>query len=220
MRGGDCGKCMRGNESAGVPGTCRAADGSLCSCGTHRPHMEPVVTHSIPRMRRLSALALAALLLVACGGGEPDVSDAAPLPPGTQALAAGARLPAPRVDERCYAPPVRTVFHSELEWNAYWTGVNQTCTAPPLPEGVDFGREMLVFASVGKRMSPRDSIAIDASGVRNDSLIVVVRRWMLKNGCPGPRQATFPQSLVKLPATPYPVRFSEAHITIPCETES
>ena len=182
------------------------------------------MTPSILRGRPLPTLAgaLAALLLAACGGGEKgsDAPDASPLPPGTQALAAGARLPAPRVDERCYAPPVRTVFHSELEWNAYWTGVNQTCTAPPLPEGVDFAREMLVFASVGKRMSPRDSIAIDASGVRNDSLIVVVRRWMLKNGCPGPRRATFPQSLVKLPATPHPVRFSEAHITIPCETES
>jgi len=179
------------------------------------------VTHSMPRLRHLPTLAgaFAALFLVACGdaGKGADVSDASPLPPGTQALAAGARLPAPRVDERCYAPPVRTVFHSELEWNAYWTGVNKTCTAPPLPEGVDFGREMLVFASVGKRMSPRDSIAIDASGVRNDSLIVVVRRWLLKDGCPGPRRATFPQSLVKLPATPHPVRFSEAHIRIPCE---
>ena len=181
------------------------------------PHMEPVVTHSTLRMTRLPILAV--LLLAACGGGEKgaEVSDAAPLPPGTQALAAGARLPSPRVDERCYAPPVRTVFRSELEWNSYWTGVNAACDAPLLPAGVDFGREMLVFASVGKRMSPQDSISIDASGVRNDSLIVVVRRWMLKNGCPSPQRATFPQSLVKLPATPYPVRFSEAHITIPCE---
>lgn len=187
-------------------------------------HMEPLVTHSTPHPRRRPTLAaaLAALFLVGCGGGEkrsdvPAVPDAGPLPPGTRALAAGARLPAPKLDERCYSPPVRTVFHSELEWNSYWTGVNETCTAPPLPEEVDFAREMLVYAAIGKRMSPRDSIAIEASGVRNDSLIVVVRRWVLKNGCPGPRRATFPQTLVKLPATPHPVRFSEAHITIPCE---
>ncbi|MFL5541619.1 MAG: hypothetical protein ACJ8J0_21705, partial [Longimicrobiaceae bacterium] len=81
------------------------------------------MTHSSPRGTPLPALAgaLAALLLAACGGAEKsaDVSDASPLPPGTQALAADARLPSPRVDERCYAPPVRTVFHSELEWNAY-----------------------------------------------------------------------------------------------------
>lgn len=181
------------------------------------------MTHPIRSAFRLPALAatLAAALLAGCGGGggEPDAPDLGPMPPGTRALAAGARLPAPRVDERCYAPPVRTVFRSELEWNAYWTGVNATCDTPPLPAGVDFGREMLVFASIGKRMSPQDSIAIDGSGVRNDSLIVVVRRWMLKQGCPGPRRPTFPQSLVKLPVSSGPVRFSEAHITIPCEPE-
>jgi hypothetical protein len=89
---------------------------------------------------------------------------------------------------------------------------------PPLPGVVDFSKEMLVYAAIGKRMSPRDSISIDGSGVRNDSLIMVVRRRTLKDGCPGARQATFPQALVKLPATGVPVRFSEAHITIPCET--
>ncbi|MFL5384126.1 MAG: hypothetical protein ACJ8GN_16515 [Longimicrobiaceae bacterium] len=182
------------------------------------------MTHLIRPAFRLPALAaaLAAALLAGCGGGEKapeDAPETGPMPPGTQALAAGARLPPPRVDERCYAPPIRTVFHSELEWNAYWTGVNKTCTAPPLPENVDFAREMLVFASIGKRMSPRDSIAIEGSGVRNDSLIVAVRRWVLKDGCPGPRRPTFPQSLVKVPATTAPVRFSEAHIRIPCETE-
>ena len=177
------------------------------------------MTFSTRREHRLPALAaaFATLLLAACGGGgDEQAPDVGPLPPGTQPLAAAARLPAPRVTAQCYSPPVRTVFHSALEWNAYWTGTNQLCAPPSIPGSVDFSKEMLVFAAVGKRMSPRDSISIAGSGVRNDSLIIVVRRALLEPGCPGPKQAAFPMALVKLPATNAPVRFSEAHVRIPC----
>jgi len=178
------------------------------------------VTHSTLRgCRAAAAAALAAALLAGCKPSEkgPRTPDTGPLPPGTHALASGARLPSPPADARCYSSPVRIVFHSALEWTSYWQGNNLACPPPPVPAGVDFAREMLVYASIGMRMSPRDSIAIDGNGVRNDSLIVVVRRWTLKDGCPGPRRPTFPQSLVKLPADTVPVRFSEAHVKIPCE---
>lgn len=178
------------------------------------------MTLKTPRRNRLVATAatLAALLLAGCDLPEkaPGEPDAGPLPAGTKALADDAKLPAPAVTSECYSSPVRTVFHSALEWSAYWQGNNMRCAPPPVP-AVDFSKEMLVYASIGKRMSPRDRISIDGSGVRNDSLIVVVRRATLKNGCPGPQQPTFPQALVKLPADPRPIRFSEAHITIPCE---
>jgi hypothetical protein len=175
------------------------------------------VTHST--FGRAAAAALATALLAGCKLPEkgPETPDAGPLPPGTHALAASSKLPVPAADAKCYSSPVRTVFHSASEWDSYWIGNNRICTPPPLPAGVDFAKEMLVYASIGKRMSPQDSISIDGSGVRNDSLIVVVRRWTLKNGCPGPQQATYPQSLVKVPAASAPVRFSEVHITIPCE---
>lgn len=177
--------------------------------------------HSVTLMisRGASFAALAALLLAACGGGDeaPRPADVGPLPPGTQALEASARLPEPTVDSRCYSPPGRTIFHSEMEWTAYWQGTNATCTPPPVPRGVDFSREMLVFASIGKRMNPQDKISIDAAGVRNDSLIIVVRRTTLQDGCPEGQTPTFPMSLVKLPTDSVPVRFSEAHVKVPCE---
>jgi len=112
---------------------------------------------------------------------------------------------------------VRIVFRTVLEWESYWKGNNILCAPPPAPAGVDYAREMLVYVSIGKRMSPRDSISIDGSGMRNDSLLVVVRRFTLKDGCPGPQRVTYPQSLVKLPADSVPVRFSEVHVRIPCE---
>ena len=175
------------------------------------------MTHST--LRGAAAAALVALLLAGCKLPEkgPETPDAGPLPPGTQALAPGARLPVPAADAQCYSSPVRTVFRSASEWESYWIGNNRLCTPPPAPTGVDFAKEMLVYASIGKRMAPQDSISIDGSGVRNDSLIVVVRRFTLKNGCPEPQKATYPQSLVKVPANSIPVRFSEVHITIPCE---
>ncbi|HEV7586478.1 MAG TPA: hypothetical protein VGO40_00010, partial [Longimicrobium sp.] len=152
------------------------------------------MTHST--RRGAAAVALAAALLAGCKLPEkgPETPDAGPLPPGTHALAAGARLPAPPVTAQCYSPPVRIVFHSAFEWESYWQGNNALCTAPPVPPGIDFAKEMMVYVSIGKRMSPRDSISIDGSGVRNDSLIVVVRRYTLKDGCPGARRATYPQS--------------------------
>ena len=176
------------------------------------------MTHSTLRRRRAAAV-LAALLLGGCKIPEkgPEAPDAGPLPEGTRALAASAKLPPPPVTAQCYSPPVRIVFHSAFEWTSYWEGNNVNCAAPPVPAGVDFTKEMLVYASIGKRMSPQDSISIDGSGVRNDSLIVVVRRATLKDGCPGPRRVTYPQALVKLPVgDSIPVRFSEAHLTIPC----
>lgn len=180
-----------------------------------RPLEHPV---TLMNSRGASLAALAALLLAACGGDEgPEPADVGPLPPGTQAIEASARLPEPAVTSRCYSPPGRTVFHSAEEWATYWQGTNATCPPPPVPGGVDFSREMLVFASIGKRMNPQDKISIDAAGVRNDSLIIVVRRTTLQDGCPEGQTPTFPMSLVKLPTDSVPVRFSEAHVKVPCE---
>lgn len=167
-------------------------------------------------LRRTAAAALAALLVASCKGADrPRAPDPGPLPPGTHALAGGARLPAPAVTGLCYSPPARVVIRSGQEWDQYWIRKNRRCDPPPLPR-VDFSKEMLVYASIGKRMSPRDRVSIDGAGVRNDSLIIVVRRTTLQDGCPGIQQATYPQALVKLPIDGRPVRFSEAHIHIPC----
>lgn len=170
------------------------------------------------------ALTLAAALaaLAACAGddGKPAIPKAGPLPPGTEPIAATARFPAPERTPNCYAAPIRIVFHSQMEWDAFWKDERRGCTPPPVPPGVDWAREMLVFAAMGKRMSPLDSISVDGAGVRNDSVIVAIRRWMLADGCPGeqPKGPVFPASLVKIPAdTAHPLRFSEEHRKITCD---
>lgn len=176
------------------------------------------MTHPTRRGTRPALVAALLAALAACGGGEgTDEPPAGPLPPGTHPIAAGARLPAPVRSANCYSGPMRIVFHSQDEWDTYWVDERRGCAAPPLPPGVDFARDMLVYAAMGKRMSPRDRISIDGSGVRNDTVIVALRRVILADGCPGPRRPTFPQSLVKIPADTRPLRFSEEHRRIPCD---
>jgi hypothetical protein len=170
---------------------------------------------------RLSALVLAlAALLSACGKeeGSPDGAAATgPLPPGFTAIPADARLEVPVRPENCYAAPTRVVFRNELAWAQYWTNERRGCTAPPIPPGVDFSRDMLVFASMGKRMSDQDRISIEATNARPDTLLIFVRRSMQESGCAG-RTTTFPQSLVKVPASGSYVKFNEEHRRIPCGT--
>jgi hypothetical protein len=171
---------------------------------------------------RALTLAVALAALAACTqdeNGKPTTPKAGPLPPGTEPIAATSRFPAPQRTANCYAAPIRIVFHSKMEWDAFWSDDRRGCTAPPVPP-VDFQKEMLVFAAIGKRPSPQDSIAIDGAGVRNDTLIVAIRRWMLADGCPGDQAKgpVFPTSLVKIPAdTAHPLRFSEEHRKITCD---
>lgn len=158
----------------------------------------------------------AVLLAAACKEGK-KVPGTPALPEGVQPIAEKARLAPPKASEKCYSSSVRTVFHSKQEWDTYWRGNNATRAPPPPPEGVDWQHEMVAFAAVGMRMSAKDEISIDGAGVRHDTLIVAVRRYIAKDGCGGPRIPTFPQSLVKLPADTLPVHFSEAHVKIPCD---
>jgi hypothetical protein len=167
--------------------------------------------------RTLAAAALLALapLAAACskdGGGE---ADAGPLPAGITALAGDARLQPPDRPGNCYSAPTRMIFHNQQEWEQFWTDERRGCVAPPVPAGVDFSRHMMVYAAMGKRMSAQDRISIDGTGERPDTLLVFIRRSMLAAGCSG-KDAVFPQSLVKIPASGKYVKFAEEHRKVPC----
>ncbi|HET7231751.1 MAG TPA: hypothetical protein VFJ16_17195 [Longimicrobium sp.] len=165
--------------------------------------------------RSLCAAALLSLTALGACGKEGGSSSDGPLPAGITALSDKARLPVPERPGNCYSAPTRMIFHNQQEWEQFWTNERRGCTAPPVPAGVDFSKEMMVYAAMGKRMSPQDEISIDGTGVRNDTLLVFLRRSMLAPGCSG-REAVFPQSLVKIPTSTQYVRFSEEHRKIPC----
>ncbi|HEX5727316.1 MAG TPA: hypothetical protein VFX98_17725 [Longimicrobiaceae bacterium] len=170
--------------------------------------------HLPPSPRCLVLLALA--VLAACGGE--DEPESPPLPPGVEALPAGARIAMPPAREhRCQPPSMRDVFREAPEWNGYWSfGLPEGCPRPELPAGFDFAREMVVFVSMGPRSSPVDSISIVGSGVVNDSVVVYVRRTTRQNGCPTEKAEVYPRDLARIPADTLPVKFLEEHRKLPC----
>jgi hypothetical protein len=169
--------------------------------------------HAAP-FAALAVFALAAALGACQKDGQGGASDG-PLPPGITAIASDARLQPPQPTENCYSAPTRIVFHSQKEWDDFWTDERRGCASPPIPGGIDWQKQMLVYASMGKRMSAEDRISVDGTGMRNDTMLVFIRRSMVEPGCSG-RDATFPQSLVKLPASSKYVKFNEEHRKIPC----
>jgi hypothetical protein len=168
-------------------------------------------------LRRRGALLLLALpLLPGCKrDDDKKLPGEPPLPDSAVAITDSQRIAPPELGGACYSPPVRTVFHDKEAWNGWWTSENQNCPKPLVPQ-IDFQREMLIYAAMGKRMGSDDRISIEGTQVRHDSLIVYVHRYMLKEGCPAPPVESFPQSLVRVRVDVRPVRFSEAHVKIPC----
>lgn len=171
---------------------------------------------------RGAAAALALMLMAACGGeagGEKSAAQSAtPLPEGVTALGADARLPLPPAqDPACQPASIRKVFREAAEWNGYWQyGLAERCPKPQLPADFDWSKENVVWITMGRRDSPSDSITVQGTGVVRDSMLIVVRRVTSQDGCAGPKQASWPRDLVRVPAATAPARFVEQHIKTPC----
>lgn len=180
------------------------------------PHRTPAPPARSFRLPRLAA-ALALAFLAACGGGgEGEKADEPPLPEGFTRLPEGAALPVAEASlPQCNAPSTRSVFRRAIEWEAFWV-FREECTAPPVPQGIDFSKEMLVLAAMGKRTSPDEKIAIVGSAVRNDTTVVLVRRSILPPQCPDQGGRHFPAALARVPANDGRVKFLEERTIIPC----
>jgi PrcB C-terminal len=86
---------------------------------------------------------------------------------------------------------------------------------PPLPE-IDFSREIVVVAAMGRRPSSAYAIIIDGAYERNDRLEVVVRSVENRKGCPAYTIMTAPVDIVRLPKTERPVVFREIEVVPDC----
>ena len=87
---------------------------------------------------------------------------------------------------------------------------------PPLPE-IDFSREIVVVAAMGRRPSSAYAIIIDAAYERNDRLEVVVRSVENRKGCGAYTIITAPVDIVRLPKTERPVVFREIDVVPDCQ---
>lgn len=163
----------------------------------------------------LSALAACATEAGERSGGDGGAGEAA-LPAGYDRLPEGARVPiAPSAQGQCNAPSTRSVFRSQEEWEGFWSAV-EGCPARPLPADVDFGREMVVLAAMGKRTSAEERVSIVGTGQRGDTLVVLVQRTLLPPQCPDQGEKVYPASAARLPRNEGRVRFLEERTMLPC----
>jgi hypothetical protein len=85
---------------------------------------------------------------------------------------------------------------------------------PSLPE-IDFSREIVIVAAMGRRPSSGYGIFIDSAYERNDRLEVVVRS-VENRRCGGFTMMTAPVDIVRLPKTDRPVLFRETEVVLDC----
>lgn len=148
----------------------------------------------------------AAAALAACKGG----ADETKLPPGFTRLPADARVALPEGgDARCQPSSIRVVFRDRKSWDDYWAGQHEGCSVPALPAAIDWGKEMVAFANMGKRPDGADTITIIGHGVVHDTAVVLVRRATLQPGCTIPPGVHYPRAAARIPADTRPVRFLE-----------
>ena len=101
-------------------------------------------------------------------------------------------------------------------WRQLWERINQPFFPRPALPSIDFRREMIVVAALGKRPSAGYDVVIE--GVEQDSIgiEVALRRAAPAPGCPVSAVMTQPLDLARIPASDQPVRFRERTVVVPC----
>ena len=113
---------------------------------------------------------------------------------------------------------VRVVVRDSANWRALWTRINRPfIPAPDLPP-IDFSREMVVVAGLGKRPSGGYDIVIESVEQDSSGIEVALRRASPAPGCPVPAVMTQPLDVARIPASVLRVRFRERSVVVPCST--
>lgn len=109
-----------------------------------------------------------------------------------------------------------TVVRDSVVWRALWERVTAPIFPKPRLPDVDFRREMIVVAAMGRRPSGGYDIVIDSAAESANGIEVVVRRTIPGERCLTSAAVTQPIDLARIPARPKPVRFRELEQSVPC----
>ena len=138
----------------------------------------------------------------------------------------GTKRPGPRTSFSTgggIAEPLRLVVRDRDAWLDVWKRIHRPDPnrgpypePPPLPE-IDFSREMIVVAGMGRRPSSAYAIVIDSAYERDDRLEVVVRSVENRKGCGAYMIIIAPVDIVRLPKTERSVVFREIEVVPDCK---
>jgi hypothetical protein len=145
------------------------------------------------------------------------------LPGSGNPAAAAIPLARFRPDSQAYSPvsgydqPERLVVTDQATWQSVWQTIHATLEPePPLPV-VDFNREMVLVAAMGRRPSGGHAIRLEAAEQDDQAVTVTVRTVVPGAGCVVSQVVTSPVDLARIPRTALPVRFADSSSTLRCE---
>jgi hypothetical protein len=110
----------------------------------------------------------------------------------------------------------RIVVRDSASWAALWPRIVGTHSPKPRVPRVDFTREMLLVASMGRRSSGGYVIAIDSVHTASDSLRVVVREQSPGPRCGTPGVLSSPVALARVQRSTLPVGFTTRTVVRDC----
>lgn len=109
------------------------------------------------------------------------------------------------------------VVRDSIAWTRLWQRIQQPffprAHAPP----VNFDRDMVIVAAMGRRPSAGYDITIEGAERTPGGVLVDVRVSRPAPGCPVEAVVTQPVDLGRVPATDAPIQFREHQVTIPCD---
>ncbi|MFQ5890181.1 MAG: protease complex subunit PrcB family protein [Gemmatimonadota bacterium] len=156
-------------------------------------------------------LALAGGLLAAgacrTGSREPARTATVKLP-----VTSVARVQYSAVEER-----ERRVIRDGGTWTRYWSLLTRDLEPPGPPPTVDFDREMVILAGMGRRATGGYTIAIDSAYVSDEGLVVWVTETSPGAGCVTTQAFTAPAAAARVPRLDGRVRFTETARTRDCQ---
>lgn len=110
----------------------------------------------------------------------------------------------------------RVAIRDEADWERFWSEVHDGRMPSPRAPEIDFGSDMVLAATMGRRSTGGYSIAIEPVLETGDRLYAVVRETSPGEGCMVTQALTAPATAVRVPRTEGEVTFVEREETRDC----
>ena len=110
----------------------------------------------------------------------------------------------------------RLIVRDSAAWRGAWAAIHRPFIPPPPVPHVDFDREMVVIAALGRRPSEGYGIAIEDAVQDGGAIEIGIRKTSPGNGCMTSAVVTQPVDVARLPASDQPVRFRERNVVMAC----
>jgi hypothetical protein len=154
-------------------------------------------------MKRSIAVVMS-ILAAGCGGELPSISPDLDTLPGepVQVVRLEAYYPHAGFDTSA-----RLVVENEAEWTLVWQRLWSDHDRIPALPSIDFERERVLVAAMGRRPTGGYAIRVDAAAAQEAHLAVRVVQTSPGGVCLLTQAITAPIDIVKLPRTSQPIQF-------------